>query len=65
MKALEEHWKLSTPEHLGPQDPDEKSKVIDVMITRAKAKDSEYPEALTMWAKDPTHWKSRTDSVHQ
>eukprot|EP00975_Prorocentrum_lima_P006144 1327899-Prorocentrum_lima.AAC.1 len=22
MKASEEHWKMSTPEHLGPQDPD-------------------------------------------
>eukprot|EP00975_Prorocentrum_lima_P008032 1717507-Prorocentrum_lima.AAC.1 len=35
---------MSTPEHLGPQDPDEKLKVIGVMITRAKAKDSEHSE---------------------
>eukprot|EP00975_Prorocentrum_lima_P046858 9794623-Prorocentrum_lima.AAC.1 len=43
-KALEEHWKMSTPEHLGRQHPNEKMKFIGVMITRAKAKDSEYPE---------------------
>eukprot|EP00975_Prorocentrum_lima_P063452 12891643-Prorocentrum_lima.AAC.1 len=35
---------MSTPEHLGPQDPKEKLKFIVLMITRAKAKDSEYPE---------------------
>eukprot|EP00975_Prorocentrum_lima_P007840 1680773-Prorocentrum_lima.AAC.1 len=35
---------MSTPEHLGPQDPDEKLKFMGVMITRAKAKDPEHPE---------------------
>eukprot|EP00975_Prorocentrum_lima_P071602 12938648-Prorocentrum_lima.AAC.1 len=35
---------MSTPEHLGPQDPDEKLMFIGVMITRAKANDPEYPE---------------------
>eukprot|EP00975_Prorocentrum_lima_P066562 12909900-Prorocentrum_lima.AAC.1 len=35
---------MSTPEHLGPQDPYEKLKFIGVVITRAKAKDPEYPE---------------------
>eukprot|EP00975_Prorocentrum_lima_P032418 6806769-Prorocentrum_lima.AAC.1 len=35
---------MSSPEHLGPQDPDEQLKFIGVMITRGKAKDSAYPE---------------------
>eukprot|EP00975_Prorocentrum_lima_P006038 1303252-Prorocentrum_lima.AAC.1 len=35
---------MSTPEHLGPQDPDEKLKFIGVLIAIAKSKDPEYPE---------------------
>eukprot|EP00975_Prorocentrum_lima_P001526 330176-Prorocentrum_lima.AAC.1 len=55
LKALEKHWSMSTPKHLGPQDPDEKLKFIGVMITRATAHDAEYPEG-SMWVKEPTHW---------
>eukprot|EP00975_Prorocentrum_lima_P031103 6531700-Prorocentrum_lima.AAC.1 len=35
---------MSTPEHLGPQDPNEKLKFTGVMITRATVKDSEPPK---------------------
>eukprot|EP00975_Prorocentrum_lima_P018569 3909646-Prorocentrum_lima.AAC.1 len=42
LKALEEVLKMSTSEHLGPQDPDEK-----LMITRAKARIQNIQEGRT------------------
>eukprot|EP00975_Prorocentrum_lima_P009687 2064415-Prorocentrum_lima.AAC.1 len=63
---------MSTPEHTGPQDPDEKFKFIGVMITRAKAKESEHPEgsyyagqgAYTLdvldWFKSSMNYRGRT-----
>eukprot|EP00975_Prorocentrum_lima_P004322 937650-Prorocentrum_lima.AAC.1 len=39
---------MSTPEHLGPQDPDEKLKFIGAMITRAKSTDPDYPERVVL-----------------
>eukprot|EP00975_Prorocentrum_lima_P002461 541040-Prorocentrum_lima.AAC.1 len=44
LKALKQHWKMPTPEHLGPQDPDEKLKFMGVMVTRAKANNPECLE---------------------
>eukprot|EP00975_Prorocentrum_lima_P013000 2760104-Prorocentrum_lima.AAC.1 len=36
MCIRDRHWKMSTPEHLGPQDHEEKLKFIGVMMTRAR-----------------------------
>eukprot|EP00975_Prorocentrum_lima_P025997 5468292-Prorocentrum_lima.AAC.1 len=44
LKALEYHWKMSTPEQLGPHDQYAKLKYIGVMITMAKKSAQEFQD---------------------
>ena len=44
LQALEKHWKMATPEHLGPSDKHDKLKFIGVMITRHPKTTEEFQE---------------------
>eukprot|EP00975_Prorocentrum_lima_P048052 10048456-Prorocentrum_lima.AAC.1 len=57
MKALERHWKMSAPEHLGPQGPAEKLKFVGAMITRAK-KQSIIPRWVLLCGSRSLHFGS-------